>query len=256
MQTGLWLREGLKDTLASREATTVRYVKVFGKQAFREALYELHRMAFRGYCPIVHIEAHGDEEHGIAVGNDEFMSWREFGEILYGINIVCQNNVGVVLAACHGMYAIDILDIEKPCPYTFLIAPTGEIRSESIKTEMINFYRSLFKTLNLAKAVEELTEFDIFRSDKFFYMVFVRAYRAICIGKKGHDHVEKLLTRAVHEFSPNGQQLSAFRKMFKKNNSRPVKTYERMGDIFLHGAELAKYDEVEQFARELAAVTK
>lgn len=250
LQTGTQLHNDLRDLRSANGTPAVRRVKVRGLSEFHQALDEVHQMTLDGHTQIIHIEAHGNGTAGLYVGNGEFINWEQFTQRLYEINIVCHNNLAVVLAACHGMYAIDAVDVERPCPYAILIAPLEEIRAGVIADRMGKFYEALIRTLNLRKALKILdADFKTFQGESFFYGTFALAYRTYCMGRGGSRHEDMLVARAINGFEPSHSQVAAIRQALKANNRNPVKTYELIGGTFLHGGPLVPFAEIQAFTR-------
>ena len=62
--------------------------------------------------PVLHIETHGSEE-GIGVSDEEELLWPELMEALILFNRATRLNLVVVLAACHGAWAVKMLQPDR-----------------------------------------------------------------------------------------------------------------------------------------------
>lgn len=199
---------------------------------------------YKGTRPIIHIDAHGSKDNGIEVGPKEVVRWYELAERLRNINRECQGTLGVVLAACHGLFSFESVDILQPSPYAFLVAPPELIQAGALLDHMTKFYEKLFSSRNLAEAEMELKGyFAVIRAEPFFYFVFEKVYHQQCVGKRATAHIEALLSKAVAAGDvPDESKLSEFRQALKLSNKYPEKTYQRVGKNFLHDMPLAPFD--------------
>ena len=104
--------------------------------------------------PIIHIEAHGNEE-GIGVGEEDFVKWFELVEKFKKINLTMCNNLLVVMSACKGINLQKIfveaakssasLDIS---PIFALIGSPNEITMKNARDDFLRFYNKLLETNN------------------------------------------------------------------------------------------------------------
>ena len=93
-----------------------------------------------GLCPSVHLEGHGTREAGLAISDSgERIAWGELGAVLAEINRATRNNLGVVLAACFGAYALDAIDIEAPSPFAVLLGPQAQVSAGDVDEAMVPF---------------------------------------------------------------------------------------------------------------------
>jgi len=245
MRTAQYLRDDLLHVCACD------FEQCGNRRQFFSSLRRLADHCADGYRPVLHVDAHGSQAQGLRVGSD-LVSWAELGERLARINAKTRNGLGVVLAACHGIYGIDALDIERPSPFAYLVGPPDVISQGALRDAMSRFYKTLVSTGNLAQAGDALGKgFVVFRSAQFFYMVFRGAFRMQSIGAGARQHVEELVTRAVNEgIVRDAAHLAEVRRMMRFNNRYPEQTYLRVGQQFLHGQELAPFAEFLQFVRD------
>ena len=213
----------------------------------RDFFGSLRRLADRcvtGYRPVLHIDAHGSQRNGLQIGSD-MVSWAELCERLTRINAATGNNLGVVLAACHGMHGLEAVDLMWPCPFAYMVGAAEEVSQGALQASMSRFYRSLVTSCNLSKATEAMgTGFMVIRSAEWFYLIFKLAYLATSVGRAGQEKVETLVTRAVIEGVVRDEgQLAVVRKVLRFNNRHPEQTYRRIGAKFLHRQLLVPFDE-------------
>ena len=191
---------------------------------------------FSGISPLVHIESHGDDLHGIRVGT-QMMSWQTLEGALRKINKACRGNLAVLMGACFGLYAISQISIEKAAPFYFLAGPDQELGSDAIRQETTQFYDALLASGELRPAVAKLKSMKAFYAEKLLARALADFYRRACLGKKGQARVE----RYVSEFSQarggfvNREQLRAVRQRAKAHVQRggQKETFTRLTNRFL-----------------------
>lgn len=200
------------------------------------------KCAFHGSRPIIHIDAHGSKELGLKIGH-EFVDWSELGERLRVINSYCEGGLGVVLAACYGVFSFQAVDLLEPSPFAFLVAPPEVVQARDIETCMTGFYKLLFETQDLGRAQEPLAgHFEVIRSEPFFYFIFEKAFHMQCMGRGAKNHIERLVSKALVQQGDDVGSISDLRRFLKLNNRYPESTYQSIGGRFLHGRPLAPFD--------------
>lgn len=119
-----------------------------------------------GQVPIVHIEAHGlapvdNENDGIAgpngKGGTEYLYWKQLAPLLGEINLHSRFRVLLLGAACHGISALDSIEItSRHAPFTALIGFDGTVHPRRLFEAMVALYGQLLDGghNNLPLAVE------------------------------------------------------------------------------------------------------
>ena len=228
------------------------YRRAEDRESFLATLAHLRAQCLLGMRPIVHIEAHGDRERGLEIGvGKQIVTWSELADALAEMNAITRNNLGVVISACHGFYAIQDIDIQKPCPFYFLVAPTKEVSAGLIEDKMPAFYQTLLATHSFDHAEARLgPKFQTFLAEKFFCINFARQMRDHSIGKGAQRQVEDLVTRAVTEgAAPNREAIRSLRRRFRAYVRSPEAAYYQMSRVFLHGRRAASFIELRDFVR-------
>lgn len=163
---------------------------------FLGVLQEIDRqLKDTGRIPLLHIEAHGDEE-GLELTSGEHIPWSDLTEIFTSINVACRNNLLVVLAACFGNRLVTINSPVERCPMWGCIGPTGEIPAGDLHDSFQAFYRYFLETVDLRGAVDTLNRmaegmpwrFSLVPAEAFLFQAF-RAY----VQQQGSD--EKIAER-------------------------------------------------------------
>ena len=75
------------------------------KRHLFDKLEAIRLACLKGTAPIIHLETHGCEGQGLVIfprqADPEIVTWEELIEIFRDINIACNGNLTVILAACH-----------------------------------------------------------------------------------------------------------------------------------------------------------
>ena len=95
LQTARHLDEELSDLSHTTQTPYCSMVRVGSRSELFAALEEIRQYCLEGVKPIIHIEAHGCKDFGIAVGdNQEKIGWGELNGVLGNINTITKNNLG------------------------------------------------------------------------------------------------------------------------------------------------------------------
>lgn len=252
-QTARRLAEDLAPLTLSDSSTYCQYVRVNSARELLETLEMIRSRCERGIRPIIHFEAHGGKDDGLMVGaNREFVSWDQIVDLLLQINVITKNNLGVVMAACFGFYAISPITIRKPCPFYFLIGSDRTVTAGHIDDVMGRFYRRLFDLRSFDEAVSEVApQFRLFHAERFFCIAFGKYLKKACMGRGATLRVERLVSAALQPGSPRSHEgLRALRKSaktFVRSSDRHRLTFEKTAHYFLHGKVPMYFDSFERF---------
>ncbi|PXV61832.1 hypothetical protein SAMN04487785_1034 [Dyella jiangningensis] len=131
--------------------------------ALNDALEDLKTT---GHVPIVHFEAHGlapdvHDNDGIAGpngnGGTECLYWKRLAPLLGEINLHSRFRMLLLGAACHGINALDAIEItSRPAPFTALIGFNGIVHPRRLLEAMVALYGELLDGGHkiLPKAIE------------------------------------------------------------------------------------------------------
>ena len=251
-QTATTLYDGLLHLRDSHGGQFATYRRVEDRESFLAILAGLRVLCQQGLRPIIHIEAHGDRDRGLEIGTGkELIAWSELADAFAEMNAITRNNLGVVISACHGFYAIQDIDIQKPCPFYFLIAPTEEVSTGLIVESMPAFYQTLLATHSFEHAEAKLgPNFQVFLAEKFFCITFARHMRDHGIGSGAQRRIEELVTKAVNEGkAPNRETIRSLRRRFREVVRSPEAIYYQMSREFLHGRRAGNFIALRDFVR-------
>lgn len=252
LQTAIHLRDEIYDDTSASRPGYCHYLKVESASQFLAAIDQVNEQAKDGLRPILHIEAHGDEHLGIQVAaSGEMVPWSQLLPKLQEINKNSKNNLGVVMAACFGLYAITPLRIEEPCPFYFLVGSDELVPAGYIDDAMRLFYLELNRSNSLDDAMMTVdVKFKQFHAEKFFYTTFAKYMKRACMGGGAQKRVERLLTEAVEGGAvTNRATLRALRKRAKDFVRSQERAFNEYSSRFLHGRKSVTYEEFRRFVR-------
>ncbi|WP_250528254.1 hypothetical protein [Caballeronia sp. GAWG2-1] len=132
----------------------IEYMRADTTAGMKSALGLILANVESGCLPIIQFECHGDALRGFKLGDmGEFMSWTELEVPLRKINNASKCNLGIVMAACFGMFAISPLKIDRPSLFYFLIGSQDILTVGELRSQLRAFYGTLFETASLAAAM-------------------------------------------------------------------------------------------------------
>jgi hypothetical protein len=206
----------------------------------------------KGAKPIVHLEFHGDKENGIKLASGDRESWAWLINRLREINVACNQKLGVVLAACFGLYSIKPIKIDQKAPFLYLIAPDTEILAGQLDDCMKRFYETLFTTGSIDSAVDSVSQyFKPFYAERFLLVVLAKYIRRGCMGKAKEQRKELLITSAIEGgILSNIANRRAMRKQFKDQMTPNPSLLSRYAQIFLGHQASITFEELLEFAKE------
>lgn len=179
-----------------------------------------------------------------------WITWAELTSSLGKINAATKNNLGVVMAGCYGIYAIEPIKIANPSPFYFLIGSENEVTAGEIDRVMKKFYKVLFQSGALPIAMREVGEqFLQFHVEKMFCIAFDRYYNHHCIGKGRTARIEGLVTEAMTKLGSNRKHLRTIRKSLKQQVKPDKATFHRFANKFMHGRYRITYEQVVALAK-------
>lgn len=154
--TNVWIIEWLPSTdqrsgrdlhewIHKRRPKWSHYSECSNKQEVISAIEQATMVAQRNNrIPILHIEAHGDQE-GLgcqnANGQIELLSWDELTEPLQALNLATRCNLVFVVAACIGFAGIQALVRGPRAPAIAIVGPGDEIEVGRLFAGTKEFYR-------------------------------------------------------------------------------------------------------------------
>jgi hypothetical protein len=112
---------------------------------------------------MLHIEAHGAlpvpnarMSDGLVLESHEFVSWHELVPLLTSINKISRLNLVVFAAACFGADLASVIDPLDRAPVRLIFGPNRALSIPQVERATTTFYRELFNTFNLNKALNAM----------------------------------------------------------------------------------------------------
>ncbi|HWW05612.1 hypothetical protein [Collimonas sp.] len=164
--------------------------------------------------PLLHVDFHGSEQHGLVVKPGHYLSWEWFASRCREVNIACQNKFGVVMACCYGLNAIRGVRIGELVPFQYLIGSQETIyEGADIDDSFSLFYKKLFETRSFEVALVGLpNKFQPFYAEKMLFIVLAKYLKAGTYGKGFQERKERLITELVEAGQyPTPQNLKLLR---------------------------------------------
>lgn len=179
-----------------RKKPGVTHIPVRSKLILQRRLHKIAMNCQAGSLhPILHFECHGNPDDGIALGaNQERVSWSELAIMLRKINVACGGNLGVVMAACHGMAAIEPISLHEATPFLWLVGRDKKISQGDLRDGLPRFYHRLWTSGALDQACGELKEFRWYNAERFLLEQLTLLYRATATSRRAATVTNALLT--------------------------------------------------------------
>jgi hypothetical protein len=164
-----------------------------------------------GRAPILHLETHGNIDHGLRTTVERYVSWDDLKRPLADINEACGLNLLVVVAACDGGGLTAVLQAHERAPVGGLVGPFGEVKVGDMENAMRAFYRTLLTTTDGPAAVAAMnaevrrttSRFTLVDAETFFALVMRDYFERLCtdeeISRRAVDVIEVEKLRAEEE---------------------------------------------------------
>ena len=151
------------------------------------------------------------------------------------INIISNNNLGVVMAACFGLYAITPITIFQPSPFFILISSDKLIGIEYINSQISKFYDSLFSSGDIETAMTAIDkQFVSFHAEKFFTTLVIKYFKDQCTGEAAEQRVARLLTEVQATLpNPTVEQMETLRRSAEAFIEPKPQTFYRLSEDFI-----------------------
>lgn len=163
-------------------------------------LKQLANDADGGLRPIIHFDAHGSKDDGLALApSGEFLDWAALAEALREINIATENNLICVFATCFAYYFNFQVELKKPTPSYLIMAPADEVNVGFLEDQTVPFYRMAYETGNVTEAfnLTLAAHMTLYHCQGIFAEALSRYVRSYCQGKAKNIRREELVTKLL-----------------------------------------------------------
>lgn len=130
----------------------VLYCRVESKDEFDALLRELAAQAPQR-IPVLHVECHGDDQHGLQFADGSVATWAELKPFLTALNVASRLNLLVVVAACEGRSVVRTMTLDDRAPFHGLIGATREVFPAELERGFLAFYEALLATHSAGDAL-------------------------------------------------------------------------------------------------------
>ncbi len=143
LQTGRNRLEDASDSLQKLNPAcfdeSKKFIKGFSAcnvQEFSAVIEEIVSLTAQGIRPILFIDGHGHPVKGLRLPSDEYLSWQVVIQLCRVLLQMCAGELSVIVAACHSMAVISLLDANARLPFAFYYGypnsvPAGVIADET-----------------------------------------------------------------------------------------------------------------------------
>ena len=209
------------------------------KESFFNVLSDVEREAKAGIYPIIHLECHGSKE-GLQLTNFDIVSWSELRDALIRINIASQLNTIIVVAACNGIYLINVSTRLDRAPFWAVIGPVDEIADLELKRDFAAFYETFFQKLSGDAAINALNKgvsvpdriYNFRSSPGLFKRAYVNYHQTQCVGKGKKIRLEALVTEAMKNPATRTKGVNWTRNSIKAELSKELKHFMKVKNRF------------------------
>ncbi|HEN8800262.1 TPA: hypothetical protein U8251_002861 [Pseudomonas putida] len=232
------LVENIADASNNGGHFNLTHVSLYSGENYFQFIEGICKQIEQGLKPLIHFDMHGCEERGLEIGvSGEFIHWDFVVETLRILNEQLQNELFVLMTACHGLHTILPISFEKTAPFLCLIAPEEEIYVADVEDKIPAFYQELFATASLDSAFLKLgSKFSNFNCVEFLFRVLAIYIKKACIGAGGRERREELLTQIMQtSLGDTPEMVTDYRNKVKQHIKPDQALLERYTSRFLMG---------------------
>ena len=184
--TGRHLRDAIEPTAQFNRGISVEFIDARTANDFWMALAQVQESTKKTMVfPVLHLECHGlEDKSGLSLGDKTPLPWDELKTALAKLNQATQCNLFVTLAACHGAFLMETLDVYDRAPCWGLMGPSGDVSPLDLVSSYSAFFLELLQSENAIDALRALlgsperrARYFLFTAEDFFQAVF-QQYRA------------------------------------------------------------------------------
>ena len=194
--------------LMSRPSVEVSFKRVRTRDefiAYIRTIQDDFRVTKR--LPLLHIEAHGFADGICSVAGDEVL-WPELMQELIPLNRLTHLRLLVVLAACEGIWGLQMAQPVGRAAFLALLGPNRPISATHLASACQVFYRDIFKDRNgkaAFKAMNDVVDstkptFGIVNAEMLFKHVYHSFLLERCTEEALSKRVESIVAEQVKQF--------------------------------------------------------
>lgn len=157
--------------------------------------------------PLLHIEAHGFLD-GICSSAGDEMLWAELMNELIPLNRLTGLRLFVVIAACEGLWGMQMLQPVERAAFLALLGPNERISAGHLSKACLAFYRGMFHLANgnaAFKAMNEMVnplkpQFGMVNAEMLFKHVYCAFLKELCTKAEITRRVDRLVAENARQF--------------------------------------------------------
>ena len=195
---------------------------------------------------------HGDPTIGIGLGDGgETAAWPELRAYFQRINVLTKNNLGVVMAACFGLYAIKQVSIEEPAPFHFLIGSQEVVYDDVIDAQIKEFYRTMFRTSLLEEAMNQVDKtFQQFHVEKYFAVSYGKYIKNGLTGGGRAARINRIVEETLTKkgLPRTEENMAPLRAVLEEQMKPTLENFKKYADVFMIGRYSLSFDALLEWA--------
>ncbi len=237
------VQEGIKgNSKFSENPMHILEYQVNNSEEFIDVISQLTSAAKNGLKPIVNVDCHGDIIDGLEFENGSTISWDSLSEYLIPLNEATGFNLITVFSACYGAHFLQNMEVIKPAPCAFILAPTHEIYPDELIGGLRAFYNALFDTLDMMETVRKAYSQELQNGSWFaefaatWYLNVVTGYvKHHCTRKECRKRVQALYAKLKAEGYTKGVDANSIGNLKRSllNSNRTELTHRYFDRYFM-----------------------
>jgi len=191
-------------TVFTQGIVTSELINIKTKEQFLHSLSQIKQdVQDSKYLPIIHIEAHGNEDKSGLILADGAISWQEMKRPLSEINMATRLNLLVCISACYGGSFASALNTADRAPCWALVGPKEGMYPNDLLRSFTGFYEEILKSGNGGNSIRRLNDgltgnsakYYFTTAEQFFEIVWTGYLRGLC----SNDELNKRANKIVRE---------------------------------------------------------
>ncbi|MES2951448.1 MAG: hypothetical protein V4858_23190 [Pseudomonadota bacterium] len=168
--TGRQLRDAIESIAKFNHGVAVELIEARSARDVLKAIDDIQvDVEITKSYPVLHIECHGlADKSGLFMGDESTLTWAELKPALVKLNQTTRCHLLVTLAACHGGYLVDTLDVSLRAPCWGILGPSDAVSSVDLVSSYSAFFLDLLESGNPNTAFTSLKNAPMSTGHYFF----------------------------------------------------------------------------------------
>lgn len=216
----------------------IEFIEVQTREAFLDALERIRQRVEQTLAvPVIHLETHGRKDR-FDLSHSEHITYAELMPKLREINVLAQNSLILVSAACKGGHFARVLcsDLRRPAPIGAIYGPFEDVLPIVVYESCKEFYEQLVRTRNVNCAlarVENIVQSEkqrfYLRSSEWYFLLGFMSFWA-----KVHctDYVDRRASECAEQALAQCNNIGADFSALKEEARKRLMSKEYLKDAF------------------------